>query len=404
MDKKRIAAKFGGTSVATPERRQMVVRHIQRELDAGYQVALVVSATGRRGDPYATDTILDLVRNMGGAMDPRNYSFLFVTGEMISVALMVHTLQQAGIRALALTGGMAGIVTDDFHMSAHVLSLDNRNLCHYLEQGLVPVVCGGQGTIQTGGDFSILGRDSSDTSGVLVGVMVQAERVDIYTDVEYIHAVDPLVVEQAPIRRYISYAAACEMARFGTKVIKTGAVQTAMEHQLPVRVRSTFSQDAGTLIGAHADEWALVGLPLLASVQVAALQGQDLDDAGRMALERHVGLLRLVDASSGRIVVCAPAGDTATLVDQELAAAGVGALDWQRGYALLSLVGMANAVGEMVTQASRALGQRAIDYPYHERTPRRATFVVPEDQARTALLAVYEQLREYLETPASEGR
>lgn len=404
MEKTVIAQKFGGTSVATAERRQMVVGHVRRELDAGNKVAMVVSATGRRGDPYATDTILDLLRNMGGALDPRNYGFLFVTGEMISVAIMVHTLQQAGIRARALTGGMAGIVTDDFHMSAHVLSLDNRTLCHDLEQGLVPVVCGGQGITQTGGDFSILGRDSSDTSGVLVGVMVQAERVDIYTDVEYIHAVDPLVVERAPIRRYISYATACEMARFGTKVIKTGAVQTAMEHQLPVRVRSTFSQDPGTLIGAHPDEWALVGLPLMPSVQVAALQGQDLDDAGRMALERHVGLLRLMDASSDRIVVCAPAGDTATLVDQELAAAGVKALDWQRGYSLLSLVGMANAIGEMDAQASRVLGQRGIDYLYHERTPRRATFVVPEGQAKAALLGVYEQLREYLETPASERR
>jgi aspartate kinase len=397
MDKTIIAQKFGGTSVATPERRQRVVGHARRELEAGNQVALVVSATGRRGDPYATDTILDLLRHMGGPIDPRNYSFLFVTGEMISVAIMVHTLQQAGIPAVALTGGMAGITTDDFYMSAHVIATDNRALCNYLEQGLVPIVCGGQGLTQTNRDFSILGRDSSDTSGVLVGIMVNAERADIYTDVEYVHAVDPLIVQHAPARRYVSYAAAYEMARFGTKVIKTGAVQLGMEHHLPIRVRSTFSQDPGTLIGAEEDPWPLVGLPLVASTQIAVLRGQDLDAAGQLSLERHVGLLRLVDASSDDVVLCAPLGDTATWLDKELSMSGITTPTWQRGYSLLSLIGKKAALAEMEAKANLALRRKAIHAPYREVTDCRATFVVPEQQSTAALLAVYAELREYLD-------
>ncbi len=397
VEKAIIAQKFGGTSVATPERRQMVVGHVRRELEAGNQVALVVSATGRRGDPYATDTILDLLRNMGGTIDPRNYAFLFVTGEMISVAIMVHTLQRAGIPAVALTGGMAGITTDDFYMSAHVVATDNRALCHYLQQGIVPIVCGGQGLSQTNSDFSILGRDSSDTSGVLVGIMVNAERADIYTDVEYVHAVDPIIVPNAPARRYISYAAAYEMARFGTKVIKTGAVQLGMEHHLPIRVRSTFSQDPGTLIGAEEDHFRLVGLPLVASTQVAVLGGQDLDPVGQLSLERHVGLVRLVDASSGDIVLCAPLGDTVSMVDMELSVSGVTAPTWQRGYSLLSLIGKKMALAEMQARAALVLRRKGIDSPYREVTDCRATFVVPEQQSTAALLAVYGELREYLD-------
>jgi aspartokinase len=238
---------------------------------------------------------------------------------------------------------------------------------------------------------------------VLVGVMVNAERADIYTDVEYIHAVDPLIVPNAPARRYVSYTAAYEMARFGTKVIKTGAVQLGMEHRLPIRVRSTFSQDPGTLIGAEEDQWPLVGLPLVASAQVAVLRGQDLEAASRLSLERHVGLLRLVDASSGAVILCAPLGDTASMVDKELSASGITAPTWQRGYSLLSLIGKKAALAEMEAKARLALRRSAIDSPYREITDCRATLVVPEQQSTAALLAVYAELREYLDWSTSSG-
>jgi aspartokinase len=395
VGEKVIAQKFGGTSVATPERRQMVVGHVRRELETGHRVALVVSATGRRGDPYATDTILDLLRNLGGTIDPRNYSFLFVTGEMISVAMVVHTLQQAGIPAVALTGGMAGIVTDDFHMSAHLVRTDNTALCHYVRQGIVPVVCSGQGMTQTAGDFSIMGRDSGDTSGVIVGVMLDAERADIYTDVEYIHAIDPLVVPGAPARRSLSYAAAFEMARLGAKVIKTGAVRMGREHLLPIRVRSTFSQDPGTLISSQADERPLVGLPSLGPVRIAVLPQQELDASQWGVLEQHVGLLKLGD-TNGRTILCAPLGDTAPMVDKELAARGMTSLAWQPGYSLLSLIGVQEALANMDEEAAVALRQKGVSFPWHELVDCRATFVVPESDSKTALLAVYGTLRDYL--------
>ncbi len=142
MSEKVISMKFGGTSVATAERRAMVVEHVRRELKAGYRPALVVSAMGRRGDPYATDTLLDLIRNMGGNVEPLHYSFLFVTGEMISAGVMAHTLKLAGFDAVPLTGGQAGVITEDFHMSANVAKLDNARLKKLIREGKIPVVTG----------------------------------------------------------------------------------------------------------------------------------------------------------------------------------------------------------------------------------------------------------------------
>lgn len=253
MSEKSISMKFGGTSVATAERRAMIVGHVRREMEAGYHVALVISAMGRRGDPYATDTLLDLMRSMGGTVEPRNYSFLFVTGEMISVGVMTHTLKLAGLEAVSLTGGQAGVITEDFHMSAGIAKLENARLKQIVSQGKIPVVTGGQGITQTDGDFSILGRGGSDTSGVLVGVMLDAERADIYTDVEYMLAMDPRVIPDAKRLEEISFQAAYEMARFGSKVVHPRSVKVGMENHLPIRVRSTFSQCEGTLISDKPD-------------------------------------------------------------------------------------------------------------------------------------------------------
>ena len=393
---KVISQKFGGTSVATAERRLMVVGHVQREINSGYKVALVISAMGRRGDPYATDTVLDLLRNQGGEVVPRNYSFIFVTGEMISVAVMVHTLQLGNIPAVALTGGMAGIITEDFHMSAKVTSMDNRTLVQYLKEGTVPVVCGGQGSTQTAGDFSILGRGGSDTTGVLVGIMTQAERADIYTDVEYMLAADPRVIPDAPKREVISFEAAYEMARFGAKVVHPGSVLLGMQHNLPIRVRSTFSQNPGTLITDHVDSCPLVGLPVVGSVQVATMNGKILDESERNALEQHVGLLSLIDASSGELMLCAPSGDTLGLVDMELEKVGITGVSWKPGYSLLSLVGLEEAIVEMDKKSRSVMNDYSIPYLRHEMTKMRVTYVIPEEKLKTALAEVYSKLRGYL--------
>ncbi len=400
MGSKVIAQKFGGTSVATAERRQMIVEHVRRELDAGYQVAMVVSAMGRRGDPYATDTLLDLLRSQGGEIDPQHYSFLFVTGEIISVGVMAHTMHLAGLPAMPLTGGMAGILTEDFPMSAGVTSLNPERLQECIRAGQIPVVCGGQGFTRNGGNFSILGRGGSDTSGVLVGIMLNADRADIYTDVEYMLATDPRLIPDAPKRPQLSFTAAYELARFGAKVVHPGSVRLGMEHNLPIRVRSTFSQDPGTLICDCEDIWPLAGLPLMSGVQVAELSHGPVDESRWQAMEQHVGLLRLTDADSGKTILCAPSGDTAGVVDQELRGNEIAPVTWQAGFSLVSLIGAPAALAEMDAKAANLLGSRAGVIQYHECAAHRSTFVVPEGEGKASLASAYEALCAYLQ-PAS---
>lgn len=395
MTEKMLSMKFGGTSVATAERRQMIVEHVRRETAAGYKVALVISAMGRRGDPYATDTLLDLMRNLGGSIEPRNYSFLFVTGEMISVGVMTHTLQLAGFPAVSLTGGMAGVVTEDFYMSARPVRLDGTALKTYVAEGKIPVVCGGQGVTQSRGEFSILGRGGSDTSGILVGIMLGAERADIYTDVEYMLAIDPRVIPSAPQRERLSFDAAYEMARFGAKVVHPGSIWLGKQNNLPVRVRSTFSQNPGTLIAGDHDDFPLVGMPVVTSARVAQLGDRTLSVEQLAVLEQHVGLLAIRDAQAG-LVLCSPQGDTAAQVDTELAAVGVHGLDWRTGFSLVSLVGRPDVQPELHAKAANALAGAALTVRYHELDVRRSTFVVPEDQWKISLETLYQALSGYL--------
>jgi aspartate kinase len=397
MESKIIAQKFGGTSVATAERRQMIVEHVRRELDAGYKIAMVISAMGRRGDPYATDTLLDLLRAQGGEIDPQHYSFLFVTGEMISVGVMAHTLHRAGLQATPLTGGMAGIETEDFPMSAGVTALNPNRLKDCVQAGQIPVVCGGQGLTRSGGNFSILGRGGSDTSGVLVGIMLEAERADIYTDVEYMLATDPRLIPNAPKRPELSFATAWEIARFGAKVVHPGSVRLGMQHNLPIRVRSTFSQNPGTLIYDTQDIWPLSGLPLMGSVQIAELNTPGITESQWHTMEQHVGLLHLVDSASGNTILCAPSGDTVSVVDQEIKQNGISPVSWHPGFSLISLIGSPTALPEMDQHASRLLGKKPRMICYHEATSHRATFAVPESEGKNALVAVYEELAGYLE-------
>jgi aspartate kinase len=396
MSEKIVSMKFGGTSVATAERREMIVQHVRREISAGYHPALVVSAMGRRGDPYATDTLLDLMRNMGGTVDPRNYSFLFVTGEIISAGVMAHTLKLAGLDTVSLTGGQAGVITEDFYMSAGVAKLDNTRLKKIVSQGKIPVVTGGQGMTQTDGDSSILGRGGSDTSGVLVGVMLDAERADIYTDVEYMLAMDPRVVPGASKREEISFEAAYEMARFGSKVIHPRAVKVGMEHHLPVRVRSTFSQNVGTLISAKLDKTALVGFSMIGNASIGEAGAHQLKRDELDTLEQHIGLLTLTESASGKQVFCVPAGDTLSEVDSELALHGVTNVNWQTGVSLVTLVGTPEAMPEIDKKAVQTLTEQQLPVIYHDKQARRSTFVVHETESRKALETLYHAVSAYL--------
>jgi aspartate kinase, monofunctional class len=242
-----LVQKFGGTSLSTESARERVIHHIARERTAGYSVVVVVSAMGRKGEPYATDTLLGLIRDNGDSLPPRELDMLQGCGETISAAVMCSLLRAKGIPAEALNGAGAGIVTDEQFGGARIKHIRPDRIHRLLQEGRVVVVTGFQGMTENG-DVTTLGRGGSDTTATALGAALQADMVDIYTDVSGILTADPRYVKEAKQLSFVTYAEICNMARQGAKVIHPRAVEIAQQSRIPVRVRSTFTDDPGTLV------------------------------------------------------------------------------------------------------------------------------------------------------------
>ncbi len=245
---KIIVQKFGGTSVATEEARLAVKDKVQKAIRKGYSPVVVVSAMGRKGAPYATDTLIDVLRQANLSVNAREMDVMMCCGEIISSCVMAATLQKFGINAMALTGGQAGIITDSQFGAARIKSINTSNLVHLLESGIIPVVCGFQGMTGNNFKFTTLGRGGSDTTAAALGAALKADFVEIYTDVEGIMTADPRIVREANILEKVSYGEVCQMAYNGAKVIHPRAVEIAMSSNVPMYVKSTFSEAPGTLI------------------------------------------------------------------------------------------------------------------------------------------------------------
>lgn len=242
-----IVQKFGGTSVATPEARRAAARHVAAAVDAGYRPVVVVSAMGRAGDPYATDTLLELARREYRNTAPRELDLLASCGEIIAAVLMANTIRSLGHPAVALTGGQAGIITDRRFTDARILRVEPEGVIRRLGEGDVVVVAGFQGVTEDG-DVTTLGRGGSDTTAAALAVALRAEAVDIYTDVDGVYTADPRMVPDARPLEAVSYEEVAQMAVQGARVVHPRAVEIAMRGNVPVRVRSTFADGPGTLI------------------------------------------------------------------------------------------------------------------------------------------------------------
>ncbi|WP_169083030.1 aspartate kinase [Paenibacillus sp. PL91] len=244
--------KFGGTSLSTDHAREHVIHHISRERSNGFAVVVVVSAMGRKGDPYATDTLLQLIRDNGDRLPARERDMLLGCGEMISAAALCSLLNARGIPSAVLTGGQAGMITDEQYGQARIKEIRPDKVLSHLHAGTVVIVTGFQGSTAQG-DTTTLGRGGSDTSATALGAALRAEMVDIYTDVNGILTADPRIVEEAKPLPVVSYAEICNMARQGAKVIHPRAVEIAQQARIPLRVRSTFSNETGTLVTDSAE-------------------------------------------------------------------------------------------------------------------------------------------------------
>ncbi|EHC6302256.1 aspartate kinase [Listeria monocytogenes] len=250
---KIIVQKFGGTSVQNEKSRLMAFNHIKQVLKEGYKVVVVVSAIGRYGDPYATDTLLELIDAKNTKLTAREQDTLLSVGETISASVFTNMLKEAGIKAEAFSGGQAGIITSDDHLNAKITEVDTTRLKNALAELDVAVVAGFQG-ITANGDITTLGRGGSDTSAAALGVSLQADYIDIFTDVDGMMTADPRIVEHARSLPRVSYNEVSNMAYQGAKVIHPRAVEIAMTAKIPMRIRSTYLESTGTLVTSLADD------------------------------------------------------------------------------------------------------------------------------------------------------
>lgn len=242
-----LVQKFGGTSLASAERRSQVAAKVSEAVREGYSPVVVVSAIGRTGDPYATDTFINMVKGISTEIPQRELDLLISCGEVISGAVMVSTLKSLGFEAVLLTGGQAGIITNNSFGDARIIRVEPRHIVEHLKAGKVVVVTGFQG-ITEDGQITTLGRGGSDTTASALGVALDAEAIDIYTDVEGIMTADPRIVKDARILDVVTYNEICQLAHQGAKVIHPRAVEIAMQRNIPLRIKCTFSDAPGTLV------------------------------------------------------------------------------------------------------------------------------------------------------------
>lgn len=246
MTVKIVVQKFGGTSVNTRELREKAALKVQETQKEGFSPVVVVSAMGRKGAPYATDTLISLAREEFSNLDPRDLDLLLSCGEIISAVVMSQTLRRMGMKSVAFSGAQAGIITDNHFGDASILRVEPDRIKKYLDKGYVVVVAGFQGATEEG-EVTTLGR-GSDTTAVVLGIYLQADYVDIFTDVNGVFTADPRIVPEAQILQGLTYTEAAEMIQQGAKVIHHKAMNLAREYRIPLRVRSLSDEGKGTLI------------------------------------------------------------------------------------------------------------------------------------------------------------
>jgi len=255
-----VVQKFGGTSVKSEKTRKHVIKHIKHVLERDRKLVVVVSALGRKPSPYATDTLLDLVDYPNHANSNREIDLLLSCGEIISAVVLSNELQKHQIQATALTGAQAGIITTEDFTSAKIKKVNPERLLKELEKNDVVVVAGFQGKSESG-ETTTIGRGGSDTTAAALGAALQAESIEIFTDVNGVMTADPRMVKKAQSLDVVTYSEICNLAYQGAKVIHPRAVEIAMQAKIPMHIRSTYSMDSGTLITASRQEHLGTDIP-----------------------------------------------------------------------------------------------------------------------------------------------
>jgi aspartate kinase len=240
--KTRIVMKFGGTSVGTVERIKAVAQRVKREVDAGHEVAVVVSAMSGQ-----TNQLVAWCSELSPLHDAREYDVVVASGEQVTCGLTAIALQEVGIDARSWLGWQIPIRTDDAHGKARITEIDTADMIARMAKGQVAVVAGFQG-LGSDNRVTTLGRGGSDTSAVALAAALQADRCDIFTDVDGVYTTDPRIVAKARKLDKITYEEMLEMASLGAKVLQIRSVEMAMKHRVRLQVLSSFEDKPGTMV------------------------------------------------------------------------------------------------------------------------------------------------------------
>lgn len=242
---KIIVQKFGGTSTRSIETREHMYKNIIREHDKGIKVVAVVSAMGRYDDPYATDTLLSIVHT--DQLTDEEIDRLTSIGETISTLVVKSELAKKGYVVDTVTNGELGILTDSHHQNATITTVEGKHILDKLKNADIVICPGFQGYSQNG-KITTLGRGGSDLSAVAIGVAIDANEVEIYSDVNGIYTADPRIVPDAMKLNYISYSEMLELSKNGAKVLNHRCVQLAAKHDIVIHARSSFDESQGTYV------------------------------------------------------------------------------------------------------------------------------------------------------------
>ena len=244
-----VVQKYGGSSVADADGIKRVAQRIVATRKAGHDVVVVVSAMGD-----VTDELHDLARQVSPLPPGRELDMLLTAGERISMALLAMAIANLGLEARSFTGSQAGVITDSAHGKARIIDVTPGRISGALADGAIPIVAGFQGVSQTSKDITTLGRGGSDTTAVALAAALQADVCEIFTDVDGIFTADPRIVHTARRIPWISYEEMLEMAACGAKILQLRCVEYARRYGIPIHVRSSFSNRAGTRISERYEE------------------------------------------------------------------------------------------------------------------------------------------------------
>ncbi|WP_201714149.1 aspartate kinase [Rossellomorea arthrocnemi] len=265
-----IVQKFGGTSVGSTDRMKRVAGYIVKEKEKGNDVVVVVSAMAN-----TTDTLVKLAEELSDVPSKREMDMLLATGEQVTISLLTMALRNKGLEAVSLTGRQAGIQTDAVFGNAKITSIDTGRVKEELSNGRIVVVAGFQGVTDEG-ELTTLGRGGSDTSAAALASALNAERCDIYTDVDGVYTSDPRMVPRAAKIEGLSYNDMLRFSTMGANVLHPRAIKHAREHNVPIIVRSSLREGRGTLISDKVERnEAIVGVAFQEDISVLTIHGCD---------------------------------------------------------------------------------------------------------------------------------